>query len=134
MVTVDDLIQGNEASKKLLKLDINFLLNAVLNKIIDLPLDDTRLEALFDIKDTRMSVVHASYHFGQEDFNKHLSTFEKAAKVLYEHLGLAMGELQHHVADCRKNVNKGCKVLCILGKCLLKDITEIITSGFKYLS
>lgn len=116
-ITVNNLLQKDEDTCRLLQeLDLNFVLNIILNKLINFRLDKKLIEALYKMKKVRQSLVHAKYNFTENDFEENLTRLVEAVTVIREALHLPEQLLLERSELCRLEAKSGNKVHDVLGK------------------
>ncbi|KAG7166283.1 uncharacterized protein LOC121869668 [Homarus americanus] len=102
-VTVKDLLVPNHEKCKILhELDLIFILNVIINEMLQYKLSDSLLESLIQIKDTRTVLFHPRYNFSTKNFDECLEKLNKAMKVLYNHLDYSKEQLEIDVLHCRQ--------------------------------
>lgn len=112
-VAVGALMLEDEAcQKELEKLDICFVLNIILNSVINIPLYGLE-KFFFEFKGVRKVLVHPKFYFTEKDFDNNLKKLMAAAEELYKHLSLNEQELQKSEKDCRQDAATGNKALLI---------------------
>ncbi|XP_045617365.2 uncharacterized protein [Procambarus clarkii] len=102
-VTVEDLLNADcEKCKKLLDLDLMFVLNMIINDTVQYALDYSVLEAIVKVKDIRKTIFHPQFSFSENDFDQNLKGLVDAMRTLYSHLGYSEQQLQHEEKACRQ--------------------------------
>lgn len=93
-VLVKDLFIENESRCEPLRdLDLNFVLNILLHRLIRIDLSSNVFTAIEKIKKIRITLCHAGSSFTQEKFDYHLDELFRQLEVLYQNLGWSQESL-----------------------------------------
>lgn len=117
-LTVNNLLnRDDDACQVLHKLDLNFIVNVIINKHIRFRLNEELMGAFKNMKNVRLSLVHASYYFTDAHFEENLGHLVQAVTVVRKALHLPDQLVQERADLCRDETKSGNKAQEILGKC-----------------